>query len=1338
MFEIRALFLVFLILFSLTSYSATYFVAPNGRDINPGTIDLPFFSLNIVWSFVSPGDTVYLRGGTYAYTTQQILTGKSGTADNLIKVWAYSNEKPVITRAGTGYGFAGYHSLVEYSGDYIHFKEISISGNTQMTNAVWSGLKVYNSSHNIFELLNIHHNGSGMSMEGDCNDNLILNCDFHHNSDPLSTLPYGNADGFSFSYVWFTGYANTIKGCRFWKNSDDGIDTWNNESLVNLDNCWSWGNGYILDSGLAGGDGNGYKWGGSHWDQHTLLLRVAKNCLAFYNRSNGFNINEGWFKVANYNCVAFHNSNRGFKMGDDIKFFGLVHIGKNNISYQNTEWNSEFTPTSILSNNTFLIGNGNTNSAYPISNADFMSIDTTGVSGVRQLDGSLPNLKFLKLASTSKLINAGTDVGIPFNDSAPDIGAFESGTDTAKPIITAFTIPATSTSLSVSISNIIASDNFGVTGYLLTESSVTPLSGATGWSSTKPIKYVFSTFGSKTLYAWAKDAVGNVSTSLKANVIISSPVATAFSLSGSTSGNVNTASGNFMVVPNNPFTGTITITLSGTGSKGLSAIVLTFSNSSVFQAFTITPSVAGSINLAATNDGGLINPENLTYTANAVVPGVPTSVIAIAGNETASVTFVAPANDGGLAISGYTVNSIPSGGTDTNAGKANLTHTIIGLTNGRSYTFTVKATNLVGTSLASKASKSVIIPVYYTEDVTICTGMNYVGYTTPGKYERKLTSVSGADSIITTYLTVNPKFIITEDIIITEGENYNGWTKSGQYSRVLISVSGCDSIVTTNLRVDKVLIKQGEIIPSHFIPVMHDENSQNQMNFIVISAILENLALTVDDEIGLYSGSVCVGAKKLPESINATDITTYLNIPVLPNNRYNNGFTNNDTIIVKIWDNKNQKEMLAKAVNYRNDMSSWLTSGRYSPNATSVVEIISYVEYTQSIELTKGYNMISAYVTAKNSNVSFITKSLCDQGNLIKFQDEVGNTFEKSGNFGAWINSLGPIKKTEGYKIKVANNCTLQITGRPIALPLDIPLMAGWNIISFPHIDLVDAMAVIQALIDQNNLLKVQDEVGNSIENLGIYDGWKNCIGDFVPGKAYKVKLNADAFLTLKQNYPKSATILDKSEKSVHFTTNIVGNGSDHMNINIVDLLKSGLSIGDELAAFDGELCVGSLKLTVGNFYIGSVSIIASFSEDNDNSGFEEGHSVQIKLWNSLSGKESIVNAVIIDGKTIYEKQGSVLIKINSLTTGIQNIQELLKIDIYPNPSRDNVNVRFFELPTVGSRIEIMDITGRKVVSREISNTIENFYLGQQPVGLYIVKTIIGSSVIINKLIINK
>jgi hypothetical protein len=68
-----------------------------------------------------------------------------------------------------------------------------------------------------------------------------------------------------------------------------------------------------------------------------------------------------------------------------------------------------------------------------VTDADFLSVNSAGMDGPRQADGSLPNLSFLHLAAGSKLIDAGVDVGLPYTGKAPDLGAFELQSGSTKP-----------------------------------------------------------------------------------------------------------------------------------------------------------------------------------------------------------------------------------------------------------------------------------------------------------------------------------------------------------------------------------------------------------------------------------------------------------------------------------------------------------------------------------------------------------------------------------------------------------------------------------------------------------------------------------------------------------------------------------------------------------------------------------------------------------------------------------------------------------------------------------------------------------------------------------------
>jgi hypothetical protein len=90
--------------------------------------------------------------------------------------------------------------------------------------------------------------------------------------------------------------------------------------------------------------------------------------------------------------------------------------------------------------------------------------------------------------------------------------------DTTTPTVNTFTVPATAKSLTVSITSFTATDNVGVTGYIITESATTAT--ASSWSMTAPTSYTAAAAGKHTLYAYAKDAAGNVSAAKSASINI--------------------------------------------------------------------------------------------------------------------------------------------------------------------------------------------------------------------------------------------------------------------------------------------------------------------------------------------------------------------------------------------------------------------------------------------------------------------------------------------------------------------------------------------------------------------------------------------------------------------------------------------------------------------------------------------------------------------------------------------------------------------------------------------------------------------------------------------------
>jgi len=90
------------------------------------------------------------------------------------------------------------------------------------------------------------------------------------------------------------------------------------------------------------------------------------------------------------------------------------------------------------------------------------------------------------------------------------------------------------------------------------------------------------------------------------------------------------------------------------------------------------------------------------------------------------------------------------------------------------------------------------------------------------------------------------------------------------------------------------------------------------------------------------------------------------------------------------------------------------------------------------------------------------------------------------------------------------------------------------------------------------------------------------------------------------------------------------------------------------------------------------------------------------------------------------------------LMTNDNIIDTPVTMDLFPNPTIGRFTVRFSQLPIDGSKIEVFDLAGRKITSRNVTSTSEVFEFTPMLVGIYVVKSTIGSEEINKKLIVTR
>ncbi|EKD18919.1 uncharacterized protein L3040_008139 [Drepanopeziza brunnea f. sp. 'multigermtubi'] len=374
--------------------AAIHFVCPTGIDEAAGTLEAPYKSIQLAIDRAAPGDTIYLREGTYSPTTNIQVKAKSGNASAPITLSSYNGEKVVID------GEALPHTPGELGSQipdtrrgtlHVERSEYWVFYGLELIHGPY-GVYHINSSNILYERLITHDNyESGVQIQGLSSNNTVLYLDSYRNHDPRKNGE--SADGFACKEG--SGEGNLLKGARLWDNVDDGLDLWEFRSAVTIEDTIAWGNGVNRWNFTPfNGDGNGFKLGGGDEAERAPANHIVRNSIAFANAARGFidNKQPGAFLMTRN--TAFNNGEQGFR------FLSTNSTLSDNIAALNQNGMSqiEFSPGQVSIGNSWDMP-----AAEWSTNASFKSVDSSLVMGPRAADGKIVASDFLLPVSGAEI-----------------------------------------------------------------------------------------------------------------------------------------------------------------------------------------------------------------------------------------------------------------------------------------------------------------------------------------------------------------------------------------------------------------------------------------------------------------------------------------------------------------------------------------------------------------------------------------------------------------------------------------------------------------------------------------------------------------------------------------------------------------------------------------------------------------------------------------------------------------------------------------------------------------------------------------------------------------------
>ncbi len=377
---------------------------------------------------------------------------------------------------------------------------------------------------------------------------------------------------------------------------------------------------------------------------------------------------------------------------------------------------------------------------------------------------------------------------------------------------------------------------------------------------------------------------------------------------------------------------------------------------------------------------------------------------------------------------------------------------------------------------------------------------------------------------------------------------------------------------------------------------------------------------------------------------------------------------------------------------------------------------------SQTIYLTNGYKFISSHIEVENPDMIDVLQDVLND-DLDFVRNSLGQTLRKIGP--NWVNGIGDWIVDEGYLVKMFADNSFLMEGLLIDPSTPIILPAGFKFVSYFPESAMDALIAFGTIIG-DDLDFIRNSQGQTLRKIG--PNWVNGIGDCMPGEGYLVKMFADGEII----YPATAK---SSGKITVVPTHFIfegGNAADP----VFTIYVEGLEIGDEVAAYDGKVMVGSTVIVSENTLENSLPV---FSTLTNQKGYVNGNIITLKVWDDqLQSLVSSTYTLVGEYEEAYymntypaEDGEFSVINITKGSSGDLDIEA--NVSIYPNPATDALNVIS---NTNIQRVRIINFIGQVIFNNEINNSSININTSAYQSGVYIISVETSNGVTTEKITI--